>query len=89
MYPFHKFGRDKIYWRFSELRIAMSGCPHLELQNPTSSPGAYAWIHCHGEETCQEIFDRVSITGYSGEKFGTTAQGWLKRTDLEIVADGS
>ena len=75
LFPFHKFCRDKIYSRFSELRSAMSGCPCLELQNLIFSPGAYAWIHCHGEETCEEIFDKVNLTGISGDQFGTTAQG--------------
>ena len=77
LFPFHKFGRDMLYSRFSKLGYALLGCPHLELQNlnPTTSPGGYAWIHCYGEETCEEIFDKVNLTGISGDLFGTTAQG--------------
>lgn len=75
LYPFHKFGRDKIYSRFSKLRAALSGCPHLELQNTLSSPGAYAWIHCDGEESCWEVFAKVNLTGFNGTTYGTTGQG--------------
>lgn len=75
MLLFHKFGRDVIYSRFEKLRAALSGCPHLKLQNPPSSPGAYAWIHCEGEVTCEDVFAKVNLTGFSGKSFGTTEQG--------------
>jgi hypothetical protein len=73
--PFHKFGREKIYSRFSRLRAALSGCPHLKLQNSLSSPGAFAWIHCDGEGTCEESFDKVNLKGGPGTQFGTTDNG--------------
>jgi hypothetical protein len=72
--PFHKFGRDVINARIAKLRAALSGCPHLELQNSVTSPGAYAWIYCMGEIPCEDIFAKVNLTGFDGRSFGTTKQ---------------
>ena len=78
MLPFHKFGRRKIFSRFSRLRRALRPCQDLELLNPTSSPGGYAWIHCSGRELCAEYFSKVKLAGDSGTYYGGTDRGtWV------------